>query len=122
MHAIITFITVALSGFAAASPQGVPDKPIEFYGRIYADSANCSGTGTRHAYLGSMGNCINRSVPGTGSATMVVGEVSKYFFAGWTGPDCTGKVVLVVSNVGECVDLGGIDVQSWSNDMKPFGK
>lgn len=122
MRATITFITLALSGLAAASPQGVPDKPIKFYGRMYADSATCSGTGTRYAYLGSMGNCINKPVPGTGSATMVVGEASKYFLAGWTGPDCTGKVVLVVSNVGECIDLNGTDVQSWSNDIKPYGK
>ncbi|KAM0345854.1 hypothetical protein ACHAPU_006208 [Fusarium lateritium] len=120
MHAT-SFLAIAFSGIAIALPQGVPDKPIEFWARFYADSATCSGAAT-YSYLGTQGNCINRPVPGAGSAIMRIGEVGKDFLAGWTEPDCKGKVVLVESNPGVCIDLGGTDVKSWSNDMKPFGK
>ncbi|KAM0233344.1 hypothetical protein ACHAP5_010431 [Fusarium lateritium] len=116
-----SFITLALTGLVAASPQGVPDKPIEFWARLYDNSATCSG-GTTYSYVGTHGNCINRPVAGTGSAIVNIGEVGKYFLAGWTEPNCEGTVVLVETNPGVCTDLGGTDVKSWSNDMKPFGK
>lgn len=117
-----SFITLTLSGLVAALPQGVPDKPIQFWARLYDDSASCSSGGRTYSYVGTMGNCINRPVAGTGSAIVQIGEVGKYFLAGWTEPDCEGKVVLVETNPGVCIDLGGTDVKSWSNDMKPFGE
>jgi hypothetical protein len=116
-----SFIMLALSGLVAASPQGVPDKPIQFWARLYADSANCSGRKT-YSYVGTQGNCINRPIPGTGSAIVQIGEVGKYYLAGWTEAGCKGKVILVETNPGVCTDLGGTAVKSWSNDMKPFGK
>ncbi|KAI9150531.1 hypothetical protein HJFPF1_10303 [Paramyrothecium foliicola] len=116
------FLTLALSALVAAAPQGVPDKPIEFYARLFADSSDCATGGKTYAYLGSRGNCVNIAIPGSGSAVVQIGEVTKYFLAGWTEPDCKGKVVLVESNPGVCTDLGGLDVKSWSNDMSPFGE
>ena len=53
---------------------------------------------------------------------MRVGAQAVNFLSGWTGPDCTGTVVVVQGIVGECQDLGGNNVLSWSNDDKPFGR
>ncbi|KAI6782484.1 uncharacterized protein J7T54_001341 [Emericellopsis cladophorae] len=111
--------TLALVTVASAAPQ-VPDKPVNFYARLFRESDDCT-TGTTSAYVGSRGACVNISVPGSGSALVVVGEAAKYYLAGWTGPDCTGAVVLVETNPGVCTSLGGTDVQSWSNDLRVFG-
>jgi hypothetical protein len=51
-----------------------------------------------------------------------IGDVGKYYLAGWTEADCRGKVVLVETNPRVCTDLGGTAVKSWSNDIKPFGQ
>ncbi|KAH7039673.1 uncharacterized protein B0I36DRAFT_357073 [Microdochium trichocladiopsis] len=124
MRSIISAITTALALASSSLGQGVPDEPISFYARLYHNSSTCATVtgGRTSAYLGSMGSCVNISVNGGGSAEIIVGEVTKYFLAGWTGRDCTGQVVLVESNVRSCIDFGGVDIQSWSNDMKPFGK
>ncbi|KAH7174930.1 uncharacterized protein B0J16DRAFT_404773 [Fusarium flagelliforme] len=116
-----SFVNLALASLAIASPQGVPDKPIVFWARLYADSADCSGAAT-YSYLSTQGNCINRTVPGTGSAIIRIGEVGKYYLAGWTESDCKGKVVLVETSPGVCIDLGGTEVKSWSDDLSPFGE
>lgn len=111
---------ILLPTLALAAPQ-TPDKPITFYAQLFHESSTCATGGRTSAYLGSRGACVNIAVPGTGSALVRVGEAAKYYLAGWTGRDCTGTVVLVESNVGVCTDLGGVGVQSWSNDLKPFG-
>lgn len=121
--------TTAALVLISASPtlaQGTPDQPISFYARLYHNSSTCNvpavaGSQTS-GYLGSRGACVNIAVSGQGSAQIIVGEVAKHYLAGWTGRDCTGSVVAVDSNVGECLHLGGEDVQSWSNDMRWAGK
>jgi len=123
-----TFPSAAALALSYAAPVlaqgGVPDQPISFYARLYHNSSTCNvpavvGSQTS-AYLGSRGSCVNIAVNGQGSAQIIVGEVGRYFLAGWTGRDCTGRVVAVESNVGVCVDLGGTDVLSWSDDLR-FG-
>ena len=112
--------TILFAALATAVPQGTPDKPVTFYAQLYQESDNCSG-GRTSAYLGSRGNCVNIPVSGNGSAVIRVGEVAKYYLAGYTEPDCKGNVVMVESNVGICTSLGGTDVKSWSDDLTPFG-
>lgn len=113
--------TLALVAAVIAAPQ-VPDDPIEFYAELFKESSDCTAGGATSAYLGSRGNCVNIPIAGNGSAVIQVGEVAKYYLAGWTEPDCKGTVVMVESNVGVCTSLGGTAVSSWSNDMSPFGE
>lgn len=113
--------TLIFSAAAVAAPQGTPDEPITFYSQLYKESSDCS-SGATAAYLGSRGNCVNIPIAGNGSAIIKIGEVAKYYLAGWTEPDCKGSVVLVESSPGVCTDLGGTAVASWSNDESPFGQ
>jgi hypothetical protein len=114
-------VALGFSALVAAAPQGVPDKPITFWARFFREASDCTG-GNTASYLATMGNCVNIAVPGSGSAIIQIGEVAKYYLAGWTEPDCKGTVVMVETTPGICTDLGGLNVASWSNDMKPFGE
>lgn len=109
-----------LSAVALAAPQ-VPDPTISFYAQLYKESNDCS-TGATAAYLGSRGNCVNIPIPGNGSAIIKVGEVAKYYLAGWTEPDCKGTVVVVETSPGVCNAFGGTAIASWSDDESPFGE
>ncbi|KXJ91717.1 hypothetical protein Micbo1qcDRAFT_203773 [Microdochium bolleyi] len=106
----------------AVAQQGTPDGPIKFYARLYHESSTCQPGGRTSAYVdsGSKG-CTNITVNGGGSAEVIVGDIGKYFLAGWTGSDCTGTVVLVESNIRSCIDFGGVEIKSWSNDLR-FGE
>lgn len=122
MRLTLALAASLLATLTLAAPQ-TPDEPVSFYAEIFHDSSDCSAVegGRTSAYLGSRGPCVDIAAPGTGSAVVRVGEAGRYYLAGWTEPGCAGEVVLVESNVGSCVSLGGRDVASWSNDEKPFG-
>lgn len=113
-----SFATI-VAGVAGVAAQA--DGPLEFYAQLFHESSTCASGGRTSAFVKPYGACINLPVPGTGSAQIRVGEVSKHFLGGWTGPDCTGTVVLVESNLNSCIDFDGTKILSWSNDDRVFG-
>lgn len=63
---------------AVATAQGVPDKPIPFWGQLFFESNNCT-TGAKFNYLSTVhGNCLNKPMDSKGSFIMKIGESSKY--------------------------------------------
>ncbi|KAI1813229.1 hypothetical protein GGS20DRAFT_554317 [Poronia punctata] len=108
-----------LAAATVALAQGTPDEPVTFLGQLYSDSTDCSGT--YYAYVGSMGGCINREVPGGGSAKMFIANEGSDFLTAWTEPDCKGTPFLVIGNTVECDALEGTAAKSWSNDQRVFG-
>ncbi|KAH9902051.1 hypothetical protein F4778DRAFT_781297 [Xylariomycetidae sp. FL2044] len=117
-----TLSLLAAVGLAAAQTTLVPDEPITFFASLYTESSNCSG-GKVKAFLADPGSCVNIAVPANGSAMMRVADVSHDFLGAWSGPDCTGTVVMVASSLNTCEDFGdsGVAIQSWSNDQRIFG-
>ncbi|KUI60271.1 hypothetical protein VP1G_07494 [Cytospora mali] len=117
-----------LSGLALAAAQTttttttlVPDQPVKFFAQLYNTTSDCSGN-ANYGYLESMGNCVDITVSGSGSANMVIGETDVYFLAAYTGLGCTGDVILVEASPNSCTALDGTEAQSWSNDQSVFGK
>lgn len=128
MRTTIISTAAALAGISLlATPiiaqQGTPDGPLKFYARLYHNSSTCQPGGRTSGFVDSEGiGCANITVNGGGSAEVIVGEVGKYFLAGWTKPDCKGKVVLVETNIRSCIDFGGEEIKSWSSDMRFAGE
>jgi hypothetical protein len=109
-------LTLALAAATLALAQ---DEPVTFLAQLYGDSTDCNGS--YYAYPRSFGSCINKEVPGGGSAKMLVANVGSDFLTAWTEPDCKGTPFLVVGNTVECDALGGTVAKSWSNDQRVFG-
>lgn len=69
-----------------------------------------------------MGSCVNITVSGSGSGIMVIGTETVDYLSAYTGLGCTGEVIFVENIPNECIDLGGVGAQSFSNDQSVFGK
>lgn len=110
--------TLFFAGLIAAAPQ-TQDPQLDFYASLYEDVSDCSG-GTSRAFTASMGNCINKAIPMGGSARVNVNQkTGTYMLGGWTEANCTGKVVMLELNYGNCMELPA-DVASWSSDDSPL--
>jgi hypothetical protein len=111
-------LAAALATLSLAAAQGTPDKPVQYLGYIYNQSASCGGSPSK-LYLSVSGNCINYAAPGAGSARLFLGSSKVEYFSGWTGPDCTGDKVFVTSSHLECKTFGGKAIASFSINTKP---
>ncbi|CAJ2511326.1 Uu.00g069510.m01.CDS01 [Anthostomella pinea] len=96
----------------------VPDPPAGFWANLY-NTSDCSGTTPTHYYLQFEGACRNQPISASGSAEIKIANTDTQALTAWTGPDCTGTVVLLTQAVGECEDLPGTAaIQSWSLDLR----
>ncbi|KAI0394181.1 hypothetical protein F5Y17DRAFT_272987 [Xylariaceae sp. FL0594] len=113
--------TLALAAVAAVAvaENEARDKPVTFLAQLYSGSSSC--TGAYYAYPNSFGGCINKEIPGGGSAKMLIADVGSNFLTAWTERDCKGTPFLVVGNTVECDALEGTVAKSWSNDQRVFG-
>ena len=112
--------SLAFAAIAAAAPQGVPDKPIDFVVSVFPKSDTCDAATGGQAITGV--GCVNRTLAKGGSA-LVRASVSSPngFVTGYSGADCTGTAVVVFAKTDGCTNLSDVEVKSWIGKA-PFEK